>query len=409
VADARDALDAELALELLEGELAAELPAHMRAFARAHADGRATPAAPLVARLASTLATARTARGYDALAERGLALLRLVVPLVIEDDPAVAAARAQPPSWAGLAELTAARDAVARTRFGYGAIELLHRLHGVADVGPPVAPPPAAAETTAEGRAHVPRNDGTASERRLDDTQDDAMLSELAEHGSIEVREIDDPTNTQKTVLSPVEAWNAHGHALDQRAIADVWQAISSRFGIAGSVRIDRTSRATSRTFVVVPRVEVVVVVPAEVDTPAARFAVLHELGHAAAALLLAPGVPRVLDEAVASYIARLAEPPSWLPARWATELAVGARRRRGAIAALLDDIERALPEVPDPPPAARPPPALWHDPGAQAAYVGAETIADRLRAQLGANPPRGQLARALVAERDRIDRRARV
>src|SRR6266581_4354542 len=94
-----DAMQAELALELVEGELAAELPAHLRAFARAHA------------------------------------LLRLVAPIAIEDDPAVARARAEPPSWPGLAALAAARDAVAQRRFGCGAIEWLHRLHGVEGAG----------------------------------------------------------------------------------------------------------------------------------------------------------------------------------------------------------------------------------------------------------------------------------
>src|SRR5689334_1618616 len=100
-----DALQAELALDLLEGELAVELPPHMRAFARAHAEGRPPPAAPLLARLASTLKTARDACMHDFIADRGLALLRLVLPLVIEDDPAVTAARAAPPTWENLATL----------------------------------------------------------------------------------------------------------------------------------------------------------------------------------------------------------------------------------------------------------------------------------------------------------------
>src|SRR5690348_3340400 len=126
-----DVLEVEMALDVLEGEIAAELPAHVRAFARAHAERRTPPAAPPIARLASTIATARAACRHDLLADRGLALLRLVVPLAIEDDPAVARARAQPPSWDALPALAAARDAVARARFGCGAIELLHRLHGV--------------------------------------------------------------------------------------------------------------------------------------------------------------------------------------------------------------------------------------------------------------------------------------
>src|SRR5690242_20501933 len=117
-----DALEAEMALDLVEGEFAAELPAHVRAFARAHADGRPPPAAPLVARLASTLGAARAALAHDVLVERGLALARLAVPLAIESDPAVTAARAAAPSWAGLTALARARDAVAQARFGCGAI-----------------------------------------------------------------------------------------------------------------------------------------------------------------------------------------------------------------------------------------------------------------------------------------------
>jgi hypothetical protein len=348
-----DALQAEMALDLLEGELAAELPAHMRAFARAHADDRPPPAAPLLARLASTLETARDACRHDVLADRGLALIRLVAPLVIEDHPAVVAARAEPPSWPGLAKLAAARDDAARARFGCGAIELHHRLNGV-----PAQP---RLEHEAPGPA--------------------------------------------------IEGWQERdGRVLDAAAIHDAWLAIAARAGVTGTVRVDRSKRARPRAFVVEPKSEVIVVVPEEVATPAARFAVLHELGHAVVALALPAGVPRVVDEAAASYIARLAEPPSWLPPKWAQggDRATAARRRRLALAAMLDDIERNLPALADVP-ASAPPWALWNDPGAQAAYVEAEVIADRLANDLGANPPRGQLLRALKAERDRIDHRTRI
>jgi hypothetical protein len=338
-----------VALELVEQEIAAELPAHMRVFARAHAEGRTPPSAPLVARLASTLETALAACGNEGLADRGLALLRLCAPFAIEDDPAVAAARAEPPSWPGLVALAHARDAAARARFGIGAIALAHRLHGT---------PEPQREHDAPGPA--------------------------------------------------VDGWQARDVAIDATAIQDAWNAIATRLGLAGSVRIDRAQAAKPRTFVIEPRREVIVVAPAVVDTPAARFAVLHELGHAAAALALAGGIPRVVDEAAASYVARLAEPPSWLPPKWASDLAPAARRRRAAIAAMLDDIERGLPTLPQVP-GATPPWALWHDPGAQAAYVGAEAIAERLRKDLGPNPPRGQFARALAAERDRIDQRTRI
>jgi len=335
-----------VALGLLEEELAAEMPAHMRAFARAHAEDRTPPPAPLVARLASSLDIVRAALVNEGLADRAVALLRLVAPFAIEDDPAVTAARAQPVSWPGLVALAEARDAASLGRFGMRSIELVHRLHGT--------------------------------------------------HGPAAELDVPGPK---------VEGWQDKGVVLDAIEIQDVWNAIAARLGITGAVRIDRSAVARPRTFVIEPRREVIVVVPAAVDTPAARFAVLHELGHAAVALVSNAGIPRVVDEAAAAYVARLAEPPSWLPPKWACDRATAARVRRTALAATLDDIERLLPALPHLP-GKSPPWALWHDPGAQAAYVGAETIAERLRGDLGGNPPRGQFARALAAERDRIDRR---
>ncbi|HEY0255745.1 MAG TPA: hypothetical protein VGC41_29650, partial [Kofleriaceae bacterium] len=312
----------------------------------AHAEDRPPPPAPLVARLASTLETVLAALPNEGLADRALALLRLVAPFAVEDDPAVVAIRAQPPSWDGLVGLTEARDAAARTRFGIGAVELSHRLHGTHE--PPIA-----------HDAPGPR----------------------------------------------VAGWMERDAALDAIEIDDVWNAIASRLGVTGVVRIDRSAVARPRTFVIDPQREVIVVVPQVIASPAAKFAVLHELGHAAAALVMLPGVPRVLDEAAASYIARLCEPPSWLPPKWSCDLAPAARHRRTALAAMLDDTERTLPALANPP-GKHPPHALWHDPGAQAAYVKAEQIADRLQAELGSNPPRGQFARVLGAERDRIDRK---
>jgi len=336
-------LQAEMALDLLEAELAAELPAHMRAFARAHAAGRPPPPAPLLARLPSSLKTARNALAHELLADRGVALLRLLAPLVI--DVAVPAAR----SWETYRAFAAAREASARRLFARGAIELVHALHG-GEPGEVAAIPP-----------HV-------------------------------------------------AGWQDAGAPVDDAAILDVWQAIASRHGIAGNVRIDRGGAAVvPRTFVVEPRTEVIVVVPAAIETPRARTQVLHELGHAAAALVLPAGIPRAVDEAAASYIARLAEPGSWLPARWTCEQAPAARARRRAIASVLDAIERAPADLDRVLAAQRPgvltapPVALWDDPGAQASYVAAETIADRLAHDLGQNPPRGQLARALAAEHDRV------
>lgn len=348
-----DELETELALERIEGELAVELPAHMRAFARAHAGGRASPPAPLVAAKRSTLDVARDACSHDLLVDRGLSLLRLVAPIMIEADPLVAALRARQPTWAGLAELAAARDAASRTLFGKPAIELIHQLHGVSSI-----------------------------------------------------RVMDDPGPA-------IDGWHVPDVAVDTREIDDAWNAIASRAGISGSVRVDRSGKAAPRAFNVEPKVEVIVVVPAVVNNPAARFAVLHELGHAIVALSMRPGVPRVVDEAAAAYVSRLAEPPSWLPPKWPSELAVAARGRRLRIASLLDNIERALPDVDvaamietvGPVPTW----SLWHDPGAQAAYVEAEDLSERLRSDLGQSPARGQLVRALIAARDRIDQETRL
>jgi hypothetical protein len=148
-------------LDLIEAELATERPPHLRTFARAHAFGFPTPPAPDVLRRASTLATARAALAHPVLADRGLALLRLVAPIAIESDPAVSAARAATRSWATLAVLAAARDAAARVWFGRRAIEVSHRLHGSAAAcdaraalpgvtGGSCAPADAAAESAAE-------------------------------------------------------------------------------------------------------------------------------------------------------------------------------------------------------------------------------------------------------------------
>jgi hypothetical protein len=350
-----DVLELELALDRVEGELATELPSHMRAFARAHAEGRSPPPAPAIARRTATLDIARRAAETELLAERGLALLRLVAPITIEDDPAVVAARATSPSWPGLQRLAAARDAVAGRRFGMRAIELFHALHGV------------------ERTARVP----------------DAAAA----------------------VGPAIDGWQARDAAIDAGGVLDAWHAIAVRLGVTGDVRVDyiRTgsTHAHPRTFVVEPRREVIIVVP-EVATPAARFSVLHELGHAAIALAMDPGVPRAVDEAAASYVARMCEPPSLLPPRWETALAVQARARRLAIAIMLGEIERGLPELVGVL-GARPPWALWHDPYAQAAYVMAEALAGRVTAEIGSRPPRGQLVRALVAERDRVDAFTRI
>ena len=334
MANACELIDVELAVDRLEAELAAELPSHVRGFAKAHAEGRPPPPAPGIVRRAASLETAERACIHPELADRGLALLRLLAPIAIENDPAVVAARSVAPTWAHYDALMRARDDAAQRRFGRGMIDLMHRLHG-SRLG---ALPP---------RPHAGRSPG--------DHEPVAAIDRGA-------------------VVTGVEGWHVRDHDLDANAIDAAWKVIAAATGARGVVRIERAN-VRPRAFVVEPGVEVIVVVPARVDTPAARFAVLHELGHAACALVSRRAVPRVVDEAVASKVARWMEGEGALDPVWTSSLAAEARRRRMALAALLDRRERGPIETGH----ASPPWALWHDPGAQAGYVAAEAIAERL------------------------------
>ena len=341
--EACDLVSVELRLDRIEAEIANELPPHMRTFARAYARGTALPPAPDVLHRSKTMATALAALAHPLLADRGLALLRLVVPLAIECDAGVAAAVAAPPSWEALAALAAARDAASTARFGHRAIDVLHVLHGSpAGADPALALPPR------------------------------------------------------------VIAWSQpDGITVDVQAISHAWDAIRARHGVDGAVRFERSAAGRPRTFVVQPHGEVVVVIPAEITTPAERFTVLHELGHVLAALALSAGVPRIVDEAAAAYVARAIEREG---EPWFSPVAGAARARRGALARVLDRIERALPAVAERP-AERPPWALWHDPGAQAAYAAAEVLVAAIERDVGPAPVPGAVAAALTAQRDQIDR----
>jgi hypothetical protein len=351
--EACELLTIEARLDRIEAELAAELPPHLRAFARAHARGLPVPPAPDALQRAPTLATARAALVHPVLADRGLALLRLAAPVAIEADPAVAAARSAAPTWAGLSALVAARDGAAMARFGRRAIDVLHRLHGsAADLG--------GAERVTEG-----------------------------EPGGLP---------------PPVQGWfEPDGVAVDERAIARAWGQLRACHGVDGVLGYERVAGARPRAFVVEPGREVVLAIPAHIATPAERFAVLHELGHAVAALALPAGLPRVVDEAAAAYVARAIERDA---DPWFSPRASAARARRRRLAQVLDRIERALPAPPQAPAISeRPPWALWHDPGAQAAYVAAEWLADAIEQAIGGSPPSGALAAALAAWSAPIDR----
>ncbi len=343
-----DLLDAELALDRLAAELARELPGHLRAFAAACASGEPAPPPPAVARHPRSIASIRQALAHPVLAARALALARIIYPIVIDDDARVVHARRAEPTWDALATLAATRDTVARERFSWPFIELMHRLHGSA------------------GDIHA----------------------------------------TAAALPPPLAAWHAPTEPLAHAALTEVWDSLAARHGRRGTLRIiTGTDGIRPRAITIEPGARVDVVIPQSLGTAGQRFAALHELGHAIAALGAAPAVslPRVVDEAVASYIARLMEAPGLLPAGWYAVDATAARIRRTAVARTLSAIEQALPAI-STPLTERPPWALWHDPGAQAAYVDAEAIADRWWAELGPTPAAGDLARAIAAEQLRVD-----
>ncbi len=342
-----DVMTVELQLDRIEAELVRELPAHIRDLARTYARGTRSPWAPEVLRRATTLRAAREALAHPLLADRGLALLRLVAPIAIEGDAAVASAYDAMKTWPALAALAEARNTAAFARFGRPAIEVMQVLHGSAG-----APPSAS-----------------------------IGLSRL---------------------VPPVRGWTSpDGVAVDEHAIARIWYATRMRHGVEGDVRFERSNGARPRTFVVDPGREVIVVIPAQLTTPADRFAILHELGHAVAALALPAGIPRVVDEAAAAYVARSIE----VEGPWFSAAAIEARARREMLARVLDRIEAALPEIAEHM-EIRPPWALWHDPGAQAAYIAAEVMADQILRAIGPTPPPGAFAAALAAHRADIDRR---
>ncbi len=327
----------ELELDRLEAELAAELPGHVRALAEAYANSTAAPFAPHVLRLRRSRILAIRALAVPALATRALALLRLLTPIGIEDDVAVTAARAVEPAWSTYATLRAAREVAATTNFQRGYIAWLQWLHGAGWLVPTIVDWPA----------------------------------ELA-------------------------GWRAPSPPLSVAEIERAWHQLAARHGARGSCRIVQAP-VRPRAFVVEPGREVIVVVGA-LASPAMRFAALHELGHALAALLSPVALPRMLDEAAASYVARLLELES---DPWFTPLAARARDPvRLTMLMALHGIEAGLQ-----PPIERPPWGLWHDPGAQAAYVVAERFADHWWVQLGADPGVGAFATELATQLAHVER----
>ena len=255
--------DAEIALDRLDARLASELPAHIAETARAYADGTHAPAAlAITPRESDTVVIART---FPELRTRATRLMRLVAPIVIEAAPSVITARSCDRTWDHWRALAAARDAVARQRFGSAHRTLVHALAGVV--------------------SHASRS---------------------------------------TPIPPPFDEWTAEAPAKSDDWILGAWAAL--REPHSGALSILRTRTAHPRTFIVERGARAIIVVPARIATLAAQFVVLHELGHAR--LWLAPisrqhEWPRALDEAAASAAARSIETTALAVAVRARRLAI--------------------------------------------------------------------------------------
>ena len=327
----------ELELERLEAELAAELPGHVRGLAEAYANRIAAPPAPRVLRTRGSTAIALRALDVPELSTRALALLRLITPIAIEDAAAVTVARAAEPAWPAYAALTTARDAASTMTFQRAHVAWMQWLHGAGWLVPTILEWPAA-----------------------------------------------------------LEGWHASSAPVSQGEIERAWHELAARHAAQGRCRIVQAP-VRPRAFVVDPGREVIVVV-GPLASPAMRFAALHELGHALAALLSPVALPRMLDEAAASYVARLLEQEG---DGWFAPLAARARDPvRLTMLMALHGIEVGLRPQID-----RPPWGLWHDPGAQGAYVVAERFADDWWTRLGADPGAGVFAAELATQLAHVER----
>lgn len=298
------------------------------------------------------------ARSFAEHRARATRLLRVVAPLVIESAPAVAARGARERTWDNYRALAAARDEHARAVFGISHRALVHSLAGIQWH----------AANARNARARPGGGDAIADR------------GGASNDGPSEV--VATPAPVLASIPAPIAGWNrADREPMSDRAIEEAWAVLRVRG--AGDLSIARSAAAHPRTFVVERGARAIIVVPARIDTLAATFAVMHELGHAVA--WLAPVSrevewPRALDEAFASRVARAMESDTAVARLLSLTAedharAKAARARRLMLARMLDEIEAGgatgeLQKVPW---------ALWDDPHTQAAYVEAEHVADEL------------------------------
>lgn len=323
----------ELALDELEAALADEQPA---AWER--------PRRQLVARAVAT----------QGLRRRALQLVQAHAIAWVDQTAIVLAARLAAPSWAAYARLRAALEVAASQAFEADWAQVVRWAMGV----PAAAlPPPAPIRPPALRWIDEHRGDAAAAGAALPWQR---VVAALAAH--------------TRPLLRPYQLELRFAPAHPRTRVR--WQP-----GSGGQ-----------------PTAHLAITLRDDRDTPRAWFQLLHELGHALAAMIC-PGawLPRAVDEAAAAWLCRHLEEPGSFPAlpphAYDAALHGGERLRRHAVAVALAHLEEHPAEARESGPATAPegggapasnaaqaqlPWALWHDAGAQPAYLHAETLADK-------------------------------
>jgi hypothetical protein len=354
--DDRDELALEIDLDRLEAELAGQEPLRWT-----------------VARRIS-VARAIEVPGLRARALRGL---QRWAPDWIDQAPVVAAARLAPASWTAYRKLRTVQDVLAEQLFG-------------ASPDATSGSPTGAAHDATSGAAHDATS-GAAHDATSGAALGATWIDVMRWHGGVPAGELPAPS----AIPAMAPAWIVGSLALPWRAWIDAFErsvlpalvaaAPVAWFGGPPAIEIG-FSAERPRTRVAGGRISIGL--RDERDMPRAWFQLLHELGHAVAAVLApAGGTPRAVDEAVASWLARHLEEPGSVPAlpqhAYVPALHGDERARREAVAIALAHLETHAHggDEREPPAAASGaglPWALWHDGGAQPSYLHAERLAAR-------------------------------
>ena len=330
-----DDFELELRLDRIEAAaLAAPAPSAM-VQARAYATGQAMASSPAVFVLAASLRTAIAALEVPSLAARGARILAIGFRAAIEAQADVAAMRTGATTWTGVAALAQTRTAACQRLLGCDYATMAARIDG--------------ADRFADVAAIKSSDDGSSDTWRVKPLLPYISLASVA-------------------------------------AVVALAQRRSAARGARPFEIFVVESLLTPRTFA--DASGVAIVVPSSPGTVSAWSHVLHECGHAVAALDHGFDTPRVVDEAFAIANARQLDDAEWLLRAWDVDVATARRiaaaaraghDRQGELAHALGSIEKSLyagNAAPHPPPFARVPHAFVDDPAMQPAYAAAATIA---------------------------------